>query len=33
MNAQQLLENLAERVSARASVKNVYGDLGSAIGR
>jgi uncharacterized spore protein YtfJ len=26
MNAQQLLDSLAERVSARASVKNVYGD-------
>jgi uncharacterized spore protein YtfJ len=26
MNAQQLLESMAERVSARASAKNVYGD-------
>jgi uncharacterized spore protein YtfJ len=26
MNAQQLLESMAERVSARASVKSVYGD-------
>jgi uncharacterized spore protein YtfJ len=26
MSIQQLLENLAERVSASASVKNVYGD-------
>jgi uncharacterized spore protein YtfJ len=26
MNAQQLLERIADRVSARASVKNVYGD-------
>jgi hypothetical protein len=26
MNAQQLLEGMVERISARASVKNVYGD-------
>ena len=33
MNVQDLLQGLADRLSASASVKNVYGDLVSAGGR